>query len=142
MSHTISLRVVLVMSLLGLFCMSQPHAASAGINIWTSNGPGGGYIGALAIDPSTPGTLYAGTQGGGMFRSGGVFKSTDGGATWSAANDGLPMNAQVQTLAIDPATPRTLYAGTADGSVFRSTNGGATWSAAGRHSGVCPSLGD
>ena len=33
-------------------------------------------IAALAIDPTTPSTLYAGTNGG-------VFKSTDAGATWT-----------------------------------------------------------
>ena len=41
----------------------------------------------------------------------GVFKSTDAGATWSAANAGLP-NTSVDALAIDPITPQTLYAGT------------------------------
>src|SRR5256885_12494843 len=35
-----------------------------------------------SIDPTTPTTLYAGTYGG-------VFKSTDGGGSWSAANVGL-----------------------------------------------------
>ena len=40
-------------------------------------------IAALAIDPSTPTTLYAGTSGGG------VFKSTDGGGSWRAVNDGM-----------------------------------------------------
>ena len=39
-------------------------------------GPPGGDVRALAIDPSNPATLYAGTNGGG------VFKSTNGGATW------------------------------------------------------------
>jgi hypothetical protein len=47
--------------------------AQAGINQWTSNGPEGGRISALAIDPTTPSTLYAGTPGQG------VYKSTDGG---------------------------------------------------------------
>ena len=60
---------------------------------------------ALAIDPATPSTLYAGTDGGG------VFKSTNGGAAWSAVNIGLT-NTYVDALAIDPATPSTLYAGT------------------------------
>ena len=41
----------------------------------------------------------------------GVFKSTNGGANWSAANTGLT-NTDVRALAIDPATPTTLYAGT------------------------------
>ena len=77
---------------------------------------------ALAIDPATPSTLYAGTVWGS-----GVFKSTNGGAAWSAVNTGLT-DTDVFALAIDPATPSTLYAGTSGG-VFKSTNGGAAWSA-------------
>jgi hypothetical protein len=65
----------------------------------------------LAIDPATPATLYAGTSGDG------VFKSTNGGGNWTAANTGLT-NTDVNTLAIDPATPTTLYAGTHGGGVF------------------------
>ena len=84
--------------------------------------PPGGDVRALAIDPITPRTLYAGTYGGG------VFKSTDAGATWSAANTGLDSTG-VTALAIDPNTPSTLYAGTGGG-VFKSTDAGATWGAA------------
>jgi photosystem II stability/assembly factor-like uncharacterized protein len=62
--------------------LTSAHTAQAGINVWTSHGPPGSvYVTALAIDPTMHGTLYAGTQGGG-----GVFKSTDGGGTWSAVN--------------------------------------------------------
>jgi hypothetical protein len=46
-----------------------------------------------------------------------VFKSTDGGGTWSAVNNGLT-NAYVWALAIDPQTPSTLYTGTEGGGVF------------------------
>src|SRR5207249_4505077 len=56
---------------------------------------------------------------------GGIFKSPDAAGTWSAGNSGLPHN-QIQSLAIDPATPTTLFAGTWRG-VARSTDGGATW---------------
>src|SRR5512147_1718044 len=48
---------------------------------------------ALAIDPSTPSTLYAGTFGGG------IFKSTDSGTNWTAMNAGLT-NVNVYALAI------------------------------------------
>jgi photosystem II stability/assembly factor-like uncharacterized protein len=82
----------------------------------------------LAIEATTPTTLYAGQTGDG------VFESTDGGNTWSAANTGLPDHTSVSALAIDPLTPSTLYAGgtipfAAD--VFKSTDAGATWSATG-----------
>ena len=62
-------------------------------------------VSALAIDPVTPATLYAGTD------DGGVFKSTNGGGNWGAVNTGLT-DPRVYALAIDPTTPATLYAGT------------------------------
>ena len=45
---------------------------------------------------------------------GGVFKSTDAGGSWTAMNTGLTYHF-VGALAINPSTPTTLYAGTADG---------------------------
>jgi photosystem II stability/assembly factor-like uncharacterized protein len=82
---------------------------------------------SLAIDPSSPATLYAGTSNGG----GGVFKSTNAGESWTAVNVGLSQVAHsfVNALAIDPSQPSTLYAGTSGGGVFKSTNGGASWAA-------------
>jgi photosystem II stability/assembly factor-like uncharacterized protein len=65
----------------------------------------------LVIDPRHPGTLYAG--GSGVYRSG-VYRSTDGGASWSSVNTGLT-TLNVYTLAIDPQDTRTVYAGTAGG---------------------------
>ena len=57
---------------------------SFGDNLWIRLGPEGGLlVYALAINPQTPDTLYAGSQGGG------VFKSTNGGASWTAMNTGL-----------------------------------------------------
>src|SRR5438477_10566441 len=96
------------------------HRAEAGVNVWTTNGPHSETINALAIDPQTPTTLYAGTSGPG------VFKSTDGGTTWRAVNTGLDPRRCCFALAIDPQTPTTLYAST-DGGVFKSTDGGESW---------------
>src|SRR6266542_3100797 len=96
--------------------------ASAGVNAWTSSGPDGGIVNALAVDPVTPATVYAGTNGGG------VFKSGNGGGSWAAVNAGLT-NLNVSALTIDPATPATVYAGTDGGGVFKSVNGGGSWAA-------------
>jgi len=63
-------------------------------------------IAALAIDPKTPTTVYAGTS------DRGVFKSIDGGANWSAT--GLA-NIYASALAIDSQAPSVVYAGTDGG---------------------------
>ena len=42
-----------------LLLASTSETAHAGINVWTSNGPEGGLVYALAIDPTTPSVLYA-----------------------------------------------------------------------------------
>src|SRR2546425_1043761 len=68
---------------------SDANASSLGA--WTTGGPYGGPVLALAINPTTPATLYAGTHRG-------VFKSTNSGATW-AANPGMT-NVNVNALAI------------------------------------------
>ncbi len=64
---------------------------------------------ALAVDSVNPNTLYAGTY------DGGVFRSTDGGATWSDFNNSLT-NHHIHTLVID-ASGKSLHAGT-DAGVF------------------------
>src|SRR5438105_1975446 len=70
-------RVVMALIVIGLWQVLATDQVHAGLNQWTSNGPEGGDVRALAIDPQTPTTLYAGTLNG-------VFKSTDGGASWTA----------------------------------------------------------
>jgi photosystem II stability/assembly factor-like uncharacterized protein len=113
-------------------------------NPFGGNFPGNVQAGvwALAIDPSTPSTLYAGVDDVPMYSddgtvqpgAGGIFKSTDGGASWSRI--GLS-GAAVNLLVIDSAQPSVLYAaiegnyGSPRGfrGLFKSTDGGATWSA-------------
>ncbi len=80
MKHTPTIEKILLIGLLALLIsLSQPLTVSAGTNVWTSHGPEGGPIIALAIDPATPTTLYAVTY------VSGVFKSNDAGGTWNAA---------------------------------------------------------
>ena len=88
------------------------------LNRWSSNGPDRAFIRSLAIDPLNPATIYAGTQGRG------IFKSTDSGGSWAKCN---LTAADVFSLAIDPKTPTTLYAG--GSGVFKSTDGCASWNA-------------
>jgi photosystem II stability/assembly factor-like uncharacterized protein len=97
----------------------------AGTNVWTSIGPYGGSPRALAIDPQNPDTAYAGTGGG-------MFKTTNGGASWTEASSGLPAGYVTHSLVIDPQNPNTVYAGGDCGNyvfcgVFKSTDGGIRW---------------
>ncbi|MFI5180857.1 MAG: WD40/YVTN/BNR-like repeat-containing protein [Thermoanaerobaculia bacterium] len=55
-----------------------------------------------------------------------VFRTTDGGATWTNISSNLP-DVPVLTMAVDPRDPTDLFVGT-DVGVFRSTNAGASWS--------------
>lgn len=77
-------------------------------------------VNAVAVDPLTSSTLYAGTDGG-------VFKHT-GASSWVSSSQGIPGSAKVYALVIDPLTPNTLFAGTSSG-IYRSTDGSAIWSA-------------
>lgn len=118
--------------LLGGSAQAAPPATPS--QFWVSNGPCGGYIGiddfnstsiAIAVDPTTPTTVYAASG------LAGIFKSTNGGGTWAAINNGLVASGSfstgsIVTLAVDPTTPTTLYAGTSSG-LLRSTDGGVNW---------------
>lgn len=81
---------------------------------------------AFAIDPgSDPETIYLGTAGSGR-NSGTVFKSTDGGETWSEANRGLPV-ASVLALETDPSNHNSLFAILRGHGLYKSINGGNSW---------------
>jgi photosystem II stability/assembly factor-like uncharacterized protein len=77
---------------------------------------------ALAVDPAARQTVYAGTEGG-------LYKTTDGAATWSK----LPFPGNIAVaLAVSPAQPKRVLAikfHDGKGEVFRSDDGGQTWGA-------------
>ncbi|HEX2799771.1 MAG TPA: glycoside hydrolase, partial [Thermoanaerobaculia bacterium] len=96
-----------------------------------------GSIGALAVAPSRPETIYVGS-GEGLQRpdlsvGDGIYKSTDAGKTW--AHLGLRDAQQIAGLAVHPRDPERVYAAVlghpyganAERGVFRSTDGGRTW---------------
>jgi photosystem II stability/assembly factor-like uncharacterized protein len=87
--------------------------------LWTSIGPWGASVNAIAIDPTNPANLYAGAW------SGGIFKSTNGGEKWTAINSDMPIR-DILSIAVDPEKPTTIYAGTPYG-VYKSVNGGGNW---------------
>src|SRR5712691_9361457 len=74
--------------LLALFLLLNSVAAFAGLGVWTTNGPEGGPIRSIAVDPNNPSILYVGTVGA-EHGGGGVFKSINKGLTWTPVNNGL-----------------------------------------------------
>ncbi len=86
-------------------------------------GPDGGLIAAVAASPQDANRVYAGSWGGG------VYRSDDGGLTWRWASRGLG-NLTVVSMAADPSNPDIAYAGTYRGGVYKTIDGGSTWSEA------------
>jgi photosystem II stability/assembly factor-like uncharacterized protein len=94
-------------------------------------------IGALAVAPSDPNVIYAGT-GESDIRSdlssgNGVYKSADGGSTWTPI--GLADTRQISRIVIDPTNANIVFVGalghayapTEQRGVFKSVDGGAHW---------------
>jgi photosystem II stability/assembly factor-like uncharacterized protein len=94
-------------------------------------------IGALAVAPSDPNTIYAGTGESDIrtdLSSGnGVYKSTDGGRTW--VHLGLEDTRQISRIVVDPRDPNTVYVGALGHAygpneqrgVYKSIDGGLHW---------------
>jgi uncharacterized repeat protein (TIGR02543 family) len=118
----LTLVLCLILSLSGVLA-GTPAARAADTGTWTQLPLYERRLLCLAIEPLTPYTLYAGTGGSG------VFRSTNGGTTWTAVNTGLT-DPWIWSLAVNPLTPTTLYAGTDGHGVFRSTNSGTMWTTA------------
>ena len=106
------------------------RAASSGLEATTT-------VATLAVDPQHPQTIFAGDPWSGLggAQSSGLFKSIDGGLTWSTVHTGLPENA-VQAVAIDPQRPSTVYVGACkgrcgvwSGTLLKTVDSGATWRA-------------
>lgn len=124
---------------------TQPNvmwAAAVGGGVWKSTNGGTSWlplsdllpniaVASLALDPTNPTVLYAGTGEGfgnvDAIRGAGIFRTADGGSTWTQ----LPSTANaffhyVNDIVVSKASGQRVYAATSTG-VWRSLNGGASW---------------
>jgi uncharacterized protein (TIGR03437 family) len=133
------MRAILLLAVCSLTALAQTPSVT-----WIPIGPhhipgpnnsiGSGKIQAIAIFPGDPHIMYAGGGTGtgieGPNTQTGVFKTTDGGVTWTAMNGGLT-SPTIDALYVDPANPNLVLAGTEPYGVYRSTDGGQTWTEVG-----------
>ena len=122
-SFNVSLPFSLLVTMILLAVPLASANAAVTFNHWSSSGPfpapSKGVVKALAIAPTSPATIYNGSDGGG------VYSMSEGETSWAPLNSGLK-NRQVQSLAVHPLDPRVLYAAT-KGGVFKSSDGGISW---------------
>ena len=120
--------------------IAGPKEKSAGAPTWCFDLPG-----SVGIAPGDPNTIYVGTCPVG----GGLFKSTDGGRSWTVLkvdwsafgiNSELPPPIVIagqssnpldffETVAIDPQNSSTVYVWTLAAGLLKTTDGGASWHA-------------
>jgi hypothetical protein len=118
-----------VMGIVTALCLAS--AADADVDYWQFRGVPG-FVRSLAVDPGDADVLYAGVSNAATYygehapEGAGIFRSADGGRTWSESNVGLT-NPMVSALVIDPSTPSVLYAATDGGGVFKSVDAAASW---------------
>src|ERR1700754_538085 len=90
----------------------------------------GGRVSRVAGVPGDPSTYYAATA------SGGVWKSSDGGATWKPVFDDQPVSS-IGSIAVSPSSPNIVYVGSGEANIrgnvaagngiFKSTDAGKSW---------------
>jgi photosystem II stability/assembly factor-like uncharacterized protein len=127
--------------------LSQTHKTDS-LSRWTNLGPRGidfsadgmvphwgvvsGRVRGLAVHPTNPDIVYAGSA------SGGIWKTTDGGQSWIDKSGDLN-HLTFGAIAIDPSNPEVIFAGTGEyhwilterfysgDGMYKSTNGGDNW---------------
>ena len=124
------------------------YFGSVGGGVWKSNNSGRTWnpvfdsqpvasIGAIAVAPSAPNTVYVGTGEADMRSQNsygdGMYKSTDAGKSWQ--HIGLDDTRQIGRILVDPKNPNIvfvaalghIYGANPDRGIFRSKDGGKSW---------------
>jgi photosystem II stability/assembly factor-like uncharacterized protein len=126
------------------------YIAAAGGGVWKTTDGGTTWtpltdgqattvMGAIAVAPSNPSIIYAGTGESNnsldSLYGRGILKSTDAGATWTLDGNSVFDRKAISKIVVDPASANTVYAATTDPfngvgdgmGVWKSTDGGSTW---------------
>ena len=79
----------------------------------------GDPIVVIQLNPKNPDIIYVATNDY-------IYKTRDGGQTWTNLSKGMS-HSRVIAMAVDPAYPATVYAGTKGDAVYKSHDGGQRW---------------
>ena len=124
--------------LLSVMSLAQIHAQNDPALIWSKisgswAGAFNGTFGAIAVDPTNPNIILIGSS---ENYGAGIFKSIDGGVTWTAKNSGIAQIVlvggyqSISKIVISPSNPSVVYFAVATGgggSIYRSTDEGESW---------------
>lgn len=118
------------------------YAATVG-GVWSTNDLGrtwfplsdrwpNQWVSRIAVDPRNGGRVYAATGDyhGGERGSTGIYRTDDGGVSWTLTGASTFAGRQISSVVCDPDVPNLLHAATGrdgDGALWRSADGGATW---------------
>ena len=133
---SISISLSLIILALSVFVSAQSESSPLGSALsnlnWRSIGPAnmGGRVADVEGVPGDPNTVYVATG------SGGIFKTTDGGISWTPIFD-RQSTISVGDIALEPDNPDVIWVGTGESNarnsvsfgdgVYKSTDGGKTW---------------
>ena len=117
----------------GLIVRSDTATTATELTEWSSTKPRDGFVSSITFDPADANVVYATYAG---FGGDHVWRSVDGGTTWSPRSGNLP-DMPVHSLAVDPTRRERLYLGT-DLGVFVSVDGGETWAV--ENTGFAPAV--
>jgi photosystem II stability/assembly factor-like uncharacterized protein len=111
----------------GLFCSADQGEHWASARLEPLNPKGQTYCRDIREVPGDPKTIWV--AAGANFQSdlGALFRSKDGGASWSRVDMGVKPRSTVFALAFDARQPKRMYCATSGGEVFASADGGDSW---------------
>jgi photosystem II stability/assembly factor-like uncharacterized protein len=123
--------MVLAIGRAGLFCSTDQGVHWSSARLEPLNPKGQTYCRDIREVPGDPRTIWV--AAGANFQSdlGALFRSKDGGGSWTRVKMGVEPKTTVFALAFDARQPRRMYCATSGGEVFASEDGGESWT--GRH---------
>ena len=119
--------MVLAIGRAGLFTSTDQGRHWASARLEPLNPKGQTYCRSIRETPGDPKTIWVAAGAGFQSDLGALFRSKDGGASWSRVNMGFKPKTTMFAVAFDERQPRRMFCAASGGEVFASENGGESW---------------